>query len=151
MTTPTVSGLHWATLMANGGHDIDPSSDTFKWMAILPTWDPDLSGPLGYADASSHECSGSGYAAGGLTVTPTFNRNGQLLITLSGDIAHTSAVLTDYAFGALYSDDATAPVAKPIIAIGVLAVTGANNGGTFTIPLYGSPAANTLLRLPGAG
>lgn len=126
----------------------DTSAGAWKYALFNTSWSPDLTSALGYT--TTNECSGTGYTAGGIALTSvTISRTGQLLMTCA-NITFTGVTVTDVACGALYYDDGTSPVTKPIVAIHRLASVGANNGGEFRIPLPSTPSTNTLIYVPGA-
>lgn len=127
----------------------DTSAGAWKYALFNSSWSPDVGTALGYT--TTNECSGTGYTAGGkaLTTVSITRTGGQFLLT-ADDVEFTGATLTDVACGALYYNDGTSPVTKPIVAIHKLASIGANNGGYFKIPFPDSPSTNTVIRVIGA-
>lgn len=147
MALPT-TGLIIPNIFADG-HDIDWDGDTFKCALFNSSWSPDVDSVLGYT--STNEVSGTGYTAGGKALTSvSITRSGGQFLLTADDVEWTGATLSDVAAAAVYSDNATSPASKPIVAVFKLAETGANNGGTFKIVWPDSPSTNTVIHISGA-
>ncbi len=131
------------------GHDIDWDGDTFKCALFNSSWSPDVDSVLGYT--TTNEVTGTGYTAGGKALTSvSITRSGGQFLFTADDVEFTGATLTDVAAAAVYSDNASSPVSKPIIAVFKLTATGANNGGTFRIIWSDNPVDNTIIHISGA-
>lgn len=134
------TGFVAANLFADS-NNIDWDGDTFKCALYTSAWSPDLSSAIGYS--ATNEVSGTGYTAGGIALTSVvITRNTTGFKMAAADIVFTGATLTDVAAAAVYSDTATAPVSKPLVAVFKLSESGANNGGTFTLTLSGGAVIN---------
>ena len=109
---------------------IDLDDHTFKIMLLADTYTPSASHTV-KADISSHEVSGTGYTAGGLTLSPTWTRTGGTATWDADDAVWTSATIT--ARYAVIYDDTPASPADPLVCLKDFGSNKSSTSGAFTI------------------
>ena len=110
-------------------------TDTIKVALMKSTYTPNIDTDIWLGDINSNETSGSGYTAGGVTLTSpvvttdTVNDRG----VLSGaNVSYTSVTFTDARYAVIYKSTGVAGT-SPLIAVIDFGITQTSNGGTFSI------------------
>lgn len=118
-----------------GKGEIDWVNDTIK-LALLPsTHTPDQDNDQYYSDISGDEVSGTGYSAGGFTLTTTAitndNTNNRSIFD-ADDVSESGLTISDYRYYAVYQSTGT-PSTSRLIALIDRGSTGSLDNGTLDI------------------
>lgn len=123
-----------------------------KAALVKSTWNPSIDSTYGYGSLGSDEASGTGYTAGGKTLTGvTVSRTGGKFQVTADDLTWSASTLTDVQGMILYCPTATTPVANAVVAVYKFSTVGNNTSGTFTVPWLDSPATNTVVYFANPG
>jgi hypothetical protein len=102
--------------------DINLLGDTIKCALLSSGYTPNLTGDVEFSDIRSHEISGAGYTAGGVTLTSK-----SLTLTAANSWGHTWAGTTFYSYGQIVIP----PIANGLLYRCVAAGTTASSAPTF--------------------
>lgn len=140
--TTHVAFLHGIEAINKG--EIDLVDDTIKVMLLDNTLAPDQDAHDYIDDLNANEISGTGYSAGGdtLTTKAVTTTGASNLITFDADDAEwTGATLSGIRYAIIYKDTGT-PATSPVISVVDFEADQAVTSGTFTIQWH----ANGILQ-----
>lgn len=104
-------------LLLNGGFDLD--SDTLKVMLVTSSYTPNADTDDFITDASGAEVSGTGYTAGGATlsgVSITQDDTNNLAYLDAADVSWPTSTITNARYAVIYKDTGV-PATSPILAV----------------------------------
>lgn len=120
-------------LLLTGGFDLD--ADTLKVMLVTSSYTPDQDAHDFINDASSAEVSGTGYTAGGATlsgVTVTQDNTNNTAYLDAADTDWTTSTITNARYAIVYKDTGAAAT-SPILAIFDFGTNKSTTAETFRI------------------
>ena len=113
-----------------GDNTIDMDGDTFKIALLTSSHTPDATDST-YADVSGDEVSGTGYTAGGATLTATWTRSGGTTTFDADNVTWSSSTITAQ-YAVIYSDTPTSP-ADPLVCLLDFSEDKSSSNGDFTV------------------
>lgn len=114
-----------------GDNTIDMDNDTFKIALMAATYTPDATHST-WSDVSAYEISGTGYSAGGATLSGvTWTRTTGTVKFDATDASWSSATFTAR-YAIIYSDTPTSP-ADPLVCMLDFSTSQSVVSGTFTV------------------
>lgn len=119
-----------------GDGTIDMDDHTFKLMLLSDSYTPAATHSV-LADVSGYEISGTGYTAGGLTLSATWNRSAGTVTFDATDAQWTGATFSAR-YGVIYDDSVASPVVKPLMKLFDFGEVKSPSSGTFTIQFNAS-------------
>ena len=125
--------------LLQGSHDLDGNTLKLALYTSNATLDASTT-----AYSTTNESSGTGYTAGGETVTSVaVSLSGNVAFVDFADVSFTSATISDAAGALLYNSS----VSNKAIAVIDFGSTKSVTGGTLTITLPSANASNALIRV----
>lgn len=120
-------------LLLNGGFDLD--ADTLKVMLVTSSYTPNADTDDFITDASSAEVSGTGYTAGGATlsgVSVTQDDTNNLAYLDASDVSWATSTITNARYAVIYKDTGV-PATSPILAVIDFGSNKSSSADTFLI------------------
>lgn len=109
---------------------IAPTTDTIKAALLKSTWTPNIDTPVFFGDVNASESSGTGYTAGGVTLSGiaiTQDNTNDRAVLDANDISIASTTISDYRYVAIYKstgNNATSPLIGYIDLLGTKSTNG---------------------------
>ena len=98
--------------------EIDVDSDTLKVMLLSASYTPDQDNHDYLDDVSAYEISGTGYTAGGATLTTvsiSLDTVNNRVTVDADDVSWTDSTITDARYAVIYDDTPATEATKPLI------------------------------------